>query len=234
VKVSLSRLNVSSIRSLDLLALGAIASIGVRSMSAQVTKLPMRVAPGSDMPLRNTRAADTREHAVRRASAVRGTLSFTGHATVGDFIGTTSALSGTAALPVDVREARGVISAPADSLRTGNRLRDRDMRQVLEVSRYPTLRFDLDSIATGSAAPFGGDSIRYEDATLFGRLTIHGVTHQVALPGVLQIANHSADVRSVFPLDLEDYSIGGLSKLFGLLRMYPKIEVSVDLSFEFE
>jgi hypothetical protein len=38
-------------------------------------------------------------------------------------------------------------------------------------------------------------------------------------------------VTAVFPLDLADYHIGGLTKAFGILRMRRQIEVRVDLRF---
>jgi uncharacterized membrane protein len=36
---------------------------------------------------------------------------------------------------------------------------------------------------------------------------------------------------ALWPLDLADYRIGGLTKMFGLLRMQRRIEVRVDLRF---
>ena len=38
-------------------------------------------------------------------------------------------------------------------------------------------------------------------------------------------------MTSVFGLDLGDYGIGGLTKMFGLLRMQRAIDVRVDLRF---
>ena len=38
-------------------------------------------------------------------------------------------------------------------------------------------------------------------------------------------------MNAVFSLDVTDYNIGGLTKLFGLLRMQRQIEVRVDLRF---
>ena len=38
-------------------------------------------------------------------------------------------------------------------------------------------------------------------------------------------------VTATFPLDLHDYQIGGLTKMLGMLRMDPHIEVHVDLRF---
>jgi hypothetical protein len=38
-------------------------------------------------------------------------------------------------------------------------------------------------------------------------------------------------VTASFPLDLVEYRIGGLKKMFGLLQMQPHIEVHADLQF---
>src|SRR5688572_4799544 len=154
------------------------------------------------------------------ASVVSGTLRFVGHATVGDFVGSTTSVSGEVA--GDRSSPRGWIEAPAASLDTRNERRDRDLRASLEVDRYPTLRFDV-SGATWRAAS--------DTAILHGSLTIHGVTRQVDLPVVVSQVGDTMGVTSTFPIDLADYRVGGLTKAFGLLRMRRHIEVSVDVRF---
>jgi polyisoprenoid-binding protein YceI len=69
---------------------------------------------------------------------------------------------------------------------------------------------------------------------LHGSFSIHGVTRRVELPATIQIQGASARVRSDFPLNLKDYSIGGLSKMLGMLKMSEKIEVHVNLVFQLE
>ena len=66
---------------------------------------------------------------------------------------------------------------------------------------------------------------------LQGRLTLHGVTREVTLPGVVYSSGETLRLRSDFPLDLGDYEIGGLTKMLGMLRMQEGIEVHVDLTF---
>ena len=39
-------------------------------------------------------------------------------------------------------------------------------------------------------------------------------------------------LKTDFPLNLEDYDIGGLSKMLGMLKMNKKITVHVDVVFE--
>src|SRR3982751_1762724 len=75
------------------------------------------------------------------ATLVSGTLSFVGHATVGDFVGSTSTVSGAAA--GDLASLRGWVEAPVATLATHNKRRDRDLRASMEVDRYPTMRLDV-------------------------------------------------------------------------------------------
>ncbi len=158
-------------------------------------------------------------------STVRGELAFDGKATLGDFTGTTTTLTGRLIGADDVEAVRGWVEAPSASLHTGNGRRDRDMRASLETARYPALRFDLDAVALG---PRDGDSSR---VTLRGRFTIHGVTREAAVPGWVWLAPDRIRFRGTLPMDLRDYRIGGLSKMLGVLRMNPEIVVRVDVVF---
>ena len=154
-----------------------------------------------------------------------GALSFDGHATAGDFTGTTSTVTAELTGAPSLSGVRGWVEAPVRSLKTGDRRRDKDLNKSMETNRYPKLRFDLTRITAKQA----GDSI---PVTLHGTLDIHGVTRRVDLPGTIQFHGANARVRSDFPLNLKEYGIGGLSKMFGLLKMHENIEVHVDLVFQ--
>ena len=155
-----------------------------------------------------------------------GTLSFLGRSTVGEFIGSTSQVSGI--VEGDLSSARGWIEAPVATLDTHNDRRDRDLRVTMEVETYPTMRFDLDSTVVASSRDDARDVI---DVLLHGRLAIHGVTRVVELPAAVSPRGDTLHLHAVFPLDVTDYRIGGLTKLFGILRMRRQIEVRVDLLF---
>ena len=163
---------------------------------------------------------------IAHAPLQSGTLTFSAHATVGDFTGTTTTMSGD--YTGDVTGARGWVEAPVATLVTGNGHRDRDMRASLEAERYPTMRFDLTRTAVIATAAHDGDS---SAVMLYGTLSIHGAARSVVLPATVVRDGDTTRLRSTFPLDLEDYRIGGLRKMMGLLRMDPKILVQVDLRF---
>ena len=83
-------------------------------------------------------------------SALRsGTLSFLGHATVGDFVGSTTWVSG--AIAGEGSRTRGWVEAPIATLVTRNERRDRHLRASMDVGRYPTMRFDLDRVVACSS-----------------------------------------------------------------------------------
>ncbi|HEV7364360.1 MAG TPA: YceI family protein [Gemmatimonadales bacterium] len=155
-----------------------------------------------------------------------GTLSFDGRATAGDFVGTTSTVSGQLTGASDVTGVRGWVEAPVNTLKTGNGRRDKDLNKSMESDKFPVLRFELARVTrTGGTA----DSL---DAVLHGALAIHGVTHDVDLPATVQLAGSTARVHTDFPLNLKDYHIGGLSKMLGMLKMYEDIKVHSDLVFQ--
>jgi len=172
-------------------------------------------------------AQTTPTRPIPAGKVAEGTLSFDGRANVGDFTGTTSTLSGQMSGGADLSAVRGRVEAPVATLKTGKDRRDRDLLKSMETDKYPTMSFDLDSVAPAG----GGDSV---PVTLRGRLTIHGVERAVELPGSVVLSGDRAHVRSDFPLNLKDYKVGGLSKMMGMLRMYEDIKVHVDVTFQFQ
>src|SRR6266496_2071967 len=161
------------------------------------------------------------------APLVRGTLSFDGHATLGDFVGTTDSVRGEMTGGAGLAAVRGWVEGRVAALLTGKGKRDTDLRKSMEVDSFPTMRFDLADVVPGASL---GDSTA---VTLRGRLTIHGVTHEVDIPARVWIGPpaDTIRVRGDFPLNLKDYRIGGLSKMLGILKMHENIEVHVDLVF---
>jgi polyisoprenoid-binding protein YceI len=159
---------------------------------------------------------------------VSGTLSFDGRATVGDFVGTTTTLSGEMTGGPELSSVRGWVEAPVSTLRTGKDKRDQDMRKSMESDKYPTIRYELTGVATDA---WTGDNA---DVTLHGRFLIHGVEREVEFPGLVVVDQGGVRVRATVPLNLKDYRIGGLSKMLGMLKMHEDIVVHVDVTFASE
>jgi polyisoprenoid-binding protein YceI len=164
------------------------------------------------------------ERTIPDASVREGTLSFDGRATVGEFTGTTTSVTGEIS-GGDLSEVRGWVEAPVRALVTGNERRDRDLNKSMESEKYPTIRFELSGVAATDPA---GDSI---NVVLHGRFIIHGVTREVVIPASAVWGTERIRVRGETPLNLKDYKIGGLTKALGMLKMYEEIVVHVDLTF---
>jgi polyisoprenoid-binding protein YceI len=154
-----------------------------------------------------------------------GSLSFDGHATPGDFTGSTRAVTGEMTGGESLSAVRGWVEAEVKTLETGNGRRDKDLNKSMESDEYPTMRFDLTGVAV-EGVPADSASVRLQ-----GKLTLHGVTREVTLPSRVWKDGGSLRLRSDFPVDLGDYEIGGLTKMLGMLRMQEGIEVHVDLTF---
>jgi hypothetical protein len=84
------------------------------------------------------------------------------------------------------------------------------------------MRFETTGV-TPEGAPADSAAVR-----LKGKLTLHGVTRDVTIPGRVWKDGNALRLRSD---DLRDYEIGGLTKMLGMLRMQEGIEVHVDLTF---
>jgi polyisoprenoid-binding protein YceI len=169
-------------------------------------------------------AAAWAQRAIPDATLRSGILSFDGKASAGDFVGTTSTVSGALRGGATVDAVTGWVEAPVATLVTGNDRRDRDLNKSMESKKYPTIRFDLRRAhAAGQGAAL--------DVTLDGDLTLHGVTRPVSIPAKVFLSPDSMHVTGSFPLNLKDYRIGGLSKLLGIFKMYEDIVVHLDLRF---
>ncbi|MEO8634610.1 MAG: YceI family protein [Gemmatimonadales bacterium] len=156
-----------------------------------------------------------------------GTLSFDGKATMGDFTGTTTTVSGSLTGGATLAEIRGAVEAPVQTLVSGNGKRDKDLNKSMESERFPTMRFELDGVEAGSGTP---DSL---PVTLRGRMILHGVTREVSIPSVLRFRADGVRVQGRLPQNLKDYQIGGLTKMLGMLKMHEDIVVHIDVDFAF-
>lgn len=154
-----------------------------------------------------------------------GTLSFEGRATTGGFTGTTTTVRGELSGGESLSDVRGWVEAPVSTLVTGNDRRDRDLNKSLASDLYPTIRFDLTGVTPGAER---GDTA---DVVLQGRFTIRGVTRETDFPATVVRGADAIRVHADPPLSLKDYKVEGLSKLMGVLKMYDRILLHIDVTF---
>jgi len=108
-----------------------------------------------------------------------------------------------------------VLRVAASSLETGNRMRDRKMRNShLEVDRFPEIVFRSTSIETGSvregaAAPPAGSAPGgpQRKAIVEGVLSLHGVDRPLMLPAAIRYDNGTLTAEGSVDLTYSDYSI---------------------------
>src|SRR5262249_60884177 len=90
---------------------------------------------------------------------------------------------------------------------------------------YPTMRCELAGVTTRAEQ---GDTVEVD---LQGKFQIHGVEREVAIPAVVVLGTDAIRVLGSTALNLKDYRIGGLTKAWGMLRMYEGILVHFDVTF---
>ncbi|NOT06704.1 MAG: YceI family protein [Gemmatimonadales bacterium] len=159
------------------------------------------------------------------APVARGTLSFDGKSTLGDFTGTTTQVRGAMAGGAALHEVRGWVEAPVKTLATGNDRRDRDLNKSMESAVYPTIRFELLGVTPDWQR---GDSA---GVVLNGNFVIHGVSRPEKIKALLFRGPGGIHLTASTPMNLKNYKIGGLGKMLGILKMNPDIVVHVDLLF---
>ena len=154
----------------------------------------------------------------------RGTLSFDGKSTLGDFTGTTSSARGQMRGGATLREVRGWVEAPVTTLKTGNNRRDRDLVKTMEAAIYPTIRFQLEAVTLEWER---GDSA---GVFLEGDFFIHGVQRRERFPASVVRSTDGIRVTAQLPMNLHDYKVDKLTR-FLVFKMQPDIVVHIDVVF---
>ncbi len=154
----------------------------------------------------------------------RGTLSFDGKSTLGDFTGVTASVRGHMSAAATLAEVRGWVEAPVTTLKTGNDHRDRDLVKTMDAAIYPTIRFQLEGVKPEWER---GDSAA---VVLTGDFVIHGVTRRERVPATVVRGPDGVRLSATLPMNLHDYKIDRLTR-FLVFKMNPAIVVHVDVAF---
>jgi len=73
--------------------------------------------------------------------------------------------------------------------------------KYMESEKYPKSSFQ------GKISGFDASNTQLQQVKAKGKLTIHGVTRDIDVPGTLQIEGNTVSLRSKFMVKLEDYNI---------------------------
>lgn len=100
--------------------------------------------------------------------------------------------------PAALTSARVSLTIDAASIDTGIEMRDKHLRSsdFFEVERFPTVTFQ--SVRVEAAG---------RRATVMGRLTLHGVTREIAVPIDVQITSSALVASGEFIVNRGDYAI---------------------------
>ncbi|MBI5638701.1 MAG: YceI family protein [Nitrospinae bacterium] len=103
-------------------------------------------------------------------------------------------------------EAAALVTIPAKGLDTDNGRRDEKMRnECLEAEKYPNITFETTGMENLPPLPFNGESF---SALVKGKLTIHGVTRETAIPVTVKRTDKGALIAGSVPVAfIKDYNI---------------------------
>ena len=158
-------------------------------------------------------AAASAEEAAFRIVSERSEVAFDATYPLGDFTGTTKDVKGEFRVdPADLaRPVTGRLEVNPGSLDTGIAGRDQDLREHLEVKRFPAIVFVPKEVRAGQASlPDRGEI----PVTISGLMTIHGVERPVEFSGKARLQEGGLRVEGVTALKMSDYGITRPTKLF--------------------
>lgn len=178
-------------------------------MSAAVVALLVAAAPSVRSLSVDPAASVVRYHVNHKLHAVDGR---------------STAIEGKALVGAD-GTVRAMVRIPVSSFESGDANRDANMRETLEVSKFPYVVLK----AAGRVDPEAPRGHPF-DATLAGELEFHGVRRPVAVPvSITFAADGSATATGRMALSLDAYRVERPSLLF--VKLDDDCAVSVDLVF---
>jgi hypothetical protein len=147
-------------------------------------------------------------------------VTFTVKATIHDVDGVLALDSGQIRFDPDTGTASGQVTLDLRRAQTGNRLRDREMRQnVFETERFPLVVFRPSRIH-GTLLPS-----TVSDILLVGVVVMHGTEHAFSLPLKARLDGESVSAEAVFDIPYVAWGMRDPSLL--LLRVAPAAAVTV-------
>lgn len=172
----------------------------------------------------------------------RNAVTFKSEAPLEDIVGTSNQLTGYVVFdPAELSKgARGELSVPVASLRTGIPLRDEHLRgsDWLDASAQPNITFVIENVKDARVVKSSADARTY-DITLAGVLSIHGQTRKVEAPARVTYLSETEQTRMRLPgnlvagrtsfhVSLKDFGVRGMQGAVG-----PKVSdsITIDVSF---
>jgi polyisoprenoid-binding protein YceI len=172
----------------------------------------------------------------------RNAVTFKSQAPLEDIVGTSNALTGYVVFdPAQPSKgARGQLTVPVASLRTGIPMRDEHLHgsDWLDASAQPDIRFVIDNVKDVKVVKSAADGRSY-DLKLGGSLSIHGQTRRIEVPARvtylaeteqtrMRVPGNLVAGRTSFNVSLKDFGVRGMQGAVG-----PKVSdtITIDVSF---
>ncbi|MBI1910041.1 MAG: YceI family protein [Deltaproteobacteria bacterium] len=153
-------------------------------------------------------------------------VQFSSKAPLEDFVGKTKEISGwVEGNAGQLTKVQGTFSVNPVSLKTGNRLRDKDMREFLETDQFPEIRFTLKQIGGMKLLTPGQKG----GVTAEGSFDLHGIkrTETIPLEVLYDPTKQELQISSTFPILLADYQIERPQVLW--VKLAEKVTVTLQL-----
>lgn len=112
--------------------------------------------------------------------------------------------------------ASGYIEADVETLKSGNKLEDVELRRRLEVKKYPVMRYEAKG-ADGGPELF----------KVTGALTFHGVTREIVEEVTVRVEGGALHVEGEHTFDIRDFDVKPPKIL--KLQVYPEVRIVVHL-----
>ncbi len=161
-------------------------------------------------------------------SAIR----FTGHATLHNFDGEARASRGAAEFDPQTPEAisGATLVVRAADLTTFQATRDRNMRNWLEVEKFPEIRFELSRVRVQQGQPRAATEAQPASFKVSGKLTLHNVTRPLEADVKGWRAGRKLVVQGETGVDTTAYGLPIIRQF--VLTVDPKVDLHVRLVFE--
>ena len=120
---------------------------------------------------------------------------------------------------INVSDSTVKFYLPLKTLKTGNGMRDRHMRNTLEADKYPKAIFSGRIV---NKLPSNGNS---KKVRVKGEFTIHGITRQIVINGKVSRQREQLIVEASFPVKITEYEMERPGFLF--MTVNDKHEITV-------
>lgn len=122
----------------------------------------------------------------------------------------------------DLRSLRGIIRLPVASLHVEPEIPASEVERLFGGGSHAEIVFRVDSLA----------QIDAKDLTLFGRLTMNGVTRPVIFGGeVRHLGRNRIETRGRTKVDIREWGIRPPRRFLGLISMHHELTLSFDATF---